>query len=96
MTPVRNGVLAYLKQYSCIVVTDLYMIEGLMILRTSVPKIFSDTPAHVTVNRIEHWFDEHQNYGVLIVEPGAWVIENQAFIFGQETDNGSRQELLSR
>jgi hypothetical protein len=67
-TPIRNGVVVKLAEYGDCRQTDLYLpegVNGLYVFRTTAQP-FHDSGPHIIVHRIEHWFDEHRDYGVLI------------------------------
>ncbi len=72
----KNGVPVWLEEYQAWVQTDRYDVDELLVLRTTARKYEDDGTepgAHaLRIHRIEHWFDEHQDYGVMLVKDGDW------------------------
>ncbi len=76
----KNGVTAHLDEYGLAVQTDRYDLgNGDLLLRTTARKfeVASEdydlgTGNDIVVHRIEHWFDEHRDYGVMLVRDGDW------------------------
>lgn len=71
----RNGVLATLEEYGDARIADAYVVDDMLILRTTAQPIgpgCGHGGARVRVHRIHHWFDERRDYGVMIVKAGDW------------------------
>ena len=71
MTPVKNGVLLYLREYDCWIVSDFYHFRPWSLFRTNSYRHYEKPEgfkAEVVVHRIEHWFDADQDFGVLIAD----------------------------
>lgn len=73
VVPEKNGCNVWLEEYGCFVHGDSYHFpNGMLVIRTCPQKIYGNQLArvHYHVPMVLHWFDEHDQYGVLIADAG--------------------------
>lgn len=70
----KNGVVILLTEYGHCVMTDHYELDDIAIFRTTATVLHPGPTLQPTIEvyAIEHWFDQHRDYGVLIATPGNW------------------------
>jgi hypothetical protein len=74
VVPEKNGCNVWLEEYGCYIHGDSYhMPNGDLIIRTHPQKMYEPQGGkeHYNVPHITHWFDEHQQFGTLVVS-GQW------------------------